>query len=212
MNDNMVTFRTGQGLELRGTLHRLTRNQVVFETYGPEPLLRMSEVLSDFTLRHLEQPVYCGKALVSNLLQTGACTVCEALLEDSWLNGATVLPGADVAAAKSNFGDFLTYWGKSYRVLPEFKVAIADIHSFLVDLRTWLEQVELMVRASPSGSRAALEREWMEALTPQTTNMIAELFNRFEQVARKVEPELVPVHQALGRRMLHPLILAAPFV
>jgi extracellular factor (EF) 3-hydroxypalmitic acid methyl ester biosynthesis protein len=68
------------------------------------------------------------------------------------------------------------------------------------------------VRASPSGSRAALEREWMEAITPQTTAMIAELFNRFEQVACKVEPEFVPVHQALGRRMLHPLILAAPFV
>jgi hypothetical protein len=41
MNDNTMTFRTGQGLELRGTLRRLTRSQVVFEAWGPEPVLRV---------------------------------------------------------------------------------------------------------------------------------------------------------------------------
>ena len=61
MSDNMVTFRTCQGLELRGTLHGLTRNQVAFETYGPEPVLRVSEVLTDFTLRHYDQPIYSAK-------------------------------------------------------------------------------------------------------------------------------------------------------
>ncbi len=212
MSDNMVTFRTRQGLELRGTLHRLTRNQVVFETYSPEPVLRMSEVLSDFTLRHYDQPVYSGKALISNLLQTGSCTVCEALLDDSWIDGFSVLPSTNVTQAKASFGQFMEHWGKSYRVLPDFKAVIADIHSFLLDLRTWLEQIELTVRSTPGGSRAALEREWMEALTPETTAAIASLFERFEHVAGEVEPEFVPVHQAFGRRMLHPLILASPFV
>jgi extracellular factor (EF) 3-hydroxypalmitic acid methyl ester biosynthesis protein len=212
MSDNMVTFRTRQGLELRGTLHRLTRNQVVFETYSPEPVLRMSEVLSDFTLRHYDQAVYSGKALISNLLQTGGCTVCEALLDDSGIDGFILLPTTNPAQAKASFGQFLQHWGKSYRVLPDFKSVIGDIHSFLLDLRTWLEQIELSIRSSPGGSRATLEREWMEALTPETTAAIAGLFDRFEQVAAKVEPEFVPVHQSFARRMIHPLILASPFV
>lgn len=212
MSDNMVTFRTPQGLELRGTLHKLTRNRVVFETYGPEPVLRMSELLSDFTLRRYDQPVYSGKALISNLLQTGSCTVCEAQLDDSWVDGFTLLPGANPTDARTSFAQFLQHWGKSYQVLPDFKAVIADIHSFLLDLRTWLEQIELTIRSTPGGSRSALEREWMEGLTPETTAAIASLFDRFEQVAAKVEPEFEPVHQALGRRMLHPLILASPFV
>src|SRR5260370_40891927 len=106
----------------------------------------MSEVLSDFTLRHYEQPVYSGKALISNLLQTGSCTVCEALLEDSWIDGFSLLPSTNPAQAKASFGQFLEHWAKSYRVLPDFKAVIADIHSFLLDLRTWLEQIELTVR------------------------------------------------------------------
>jgi extracellular factor (EF) 3-hydroxypalmitic acid methyl ester biosynthesis protein len=212
MNDSLLTFQTSQGLEMRGTLHRVTRNQIVFETYSPEPLLRMSEVLDNLTLHLHERPVYSGKALVSNLIQTGPCTVCEAKLEDAWLNGDTPVAGANGKEVQATFADFLQHWGKTYRVLPEFKAVIADIHSFLVDLRHWLEQVELTIRANPSGSRSALEREWMEALTPQTTDAIGTLFDRFEQVARKVEPEGVAVHQAFGRRLIHPLILAAPFV
>jgi len=208
----MVTFRTSQGLELRGTLHRLTRNVVVFETYSPEPVLRVSEVVSDFTLRHHDQPVYSGKALISNLLQTGACTVCEAQLDNSWLDGFTLLPSTNPSQAKDSFRRFLQHWGKAYRVLPDFKAVISDIHSFLLDMRTWLEQIELSVRSAPDGSRIALEREWMEGLTSETTNAIAALFDRFEAVAAKIEPEFVPVHQIFGRRMLHPLILASPFV
>lgn len=101
---------------------------------------------------------------------------------------------------------------KTYRVLPEFKVAIADLHSFLLDLRLWLDQAELTIRASPGGSRRQLEHDWLDALTPSTTAAIGVLYDRFDAVARTIEPELVPMHQGFGRRHLHPLILAAPFV
>jgi extracellular factor (EF) 3-hydroxypalmitic acid methyl ester biosynthesis protein len=212
MNDSLLTFQTSEGLEMRGTLHRLTRNQVVFETYAPEPVLRLSEVLENFTLQQQGRPVYSGKALVSSLIQTGPCMVCEAKLEDAWLGGDTPLANANGHQLQASFGQFLQHWGKTYRVLPEFKAVITDIHSFLLDLRLWLEQVELTIRANPNGSRHALEREWMEALTPQTTHAIGTLFDRFEQVARRLEPQEVPVHQAFGRRLIHPLILAAPFV
>jgi extracellular factor (EF) 3-hydroxypalmitic acid methyl ester biosynthesis protein len=212
MNDSLVTFQTSEGLGLRGTLHRLTPDQAVFETYAPEPVLRMSEVLTDFTLMRYERPFYSGKAVVSNLIQAGPCTVCSAQLEQPCGEAEAMACPANAGEAVAGFEEFMRHWSQTYKVLPAFKIVIADLHTFLVDLRRWLEQIELVIRASPSGSRLALEREWMEALTPATTEAIATLYERFDQVARSVEPEFVPAHQAFGRRHLHPLILASPFV
>jgi extracellular factor (EF) 3-hydroxypalmitic acid methyl ester biosynthesis protein len=212
MNDSLVTFQTSQGLGLRGTLHRLTREQAVFETYSPEPVLRTSEVLTHFTLLRNECPIYSGKAVVAKLIEAGPCTLCEAQLEGGWGDGSLMVAPTSAAEVAAGFGEFLQQWGKTYKVLPEFKIVIADLHTFLSDLRHWLEQVELAIRASPAGSRLGLEREWMEAITPATTGAIASLYDRFDRVARSVEPDLVPAHQAFGRRHLHPLILASPFV
>jgi extracellular factor (EF) 3-hydroxypalmitic acid methyl ester biosynthesis protein len=97
-------------------------------------------------------------------------------------------------------------------VLTEFKVAIADIQSFLVDLRNWLDQIELTLRSSGNGSQIERERDLMAGLTPRTNAAIGDLYDRFDQVARTIEPEFVPVHQAFGRRQLQPIIQAAPFV
>ena len=212
MNDSLVTFQTSEGLGMRGTLHRLTPEQAVFETYSPEPVLRMSEVLTDFTLVRYDRPVYTGRAVVANLIQAGPCTLCSAQLDGSWSESSPMSPPTSPQEAAASFGEFMKQWGQTCKVLPAFKVVISDLHTFLIDLRRWLEQIELVVRASPAGSRLALEREWMEAVTPATTSAIATLYDRFDQVARTVEPEFVPAHQAFGRRHLHPLILASPFV
>jgi extracellular factor (EF) 3-hydroxypalmitic acid methyl ester biosynthesis protein len=212
LKDSRIVCQTSQGVELRATVLKLTRNRVVFETYSPEPLLRLSEVLSNFTLLIYNRRVYSGKALVSNLIHTGPSTFYEAQLDQAWLNGEAIVPTANAEEIKAGFAQFFQNWGKSYQILPEYKAVITDIHSFLADLRNWLEQVELNVRSTTTGNRIALERELMEALTPSTTAAIASLFDRFEVVARMVEPDLVPMHQTFGRRLLHPLILAAPFV
>jgi len=212
MAESLVTFQTSQGVSLRGTVQKLARNHVVFETYTPEPVLRMSEVLSGFTLFARERLVYSGKGLVANLVQTGPCTVCEAHLEDAWVDETLRTVATGPADAAASFNQFLREWGSSYRVLPEFKAVIADIHSFLMDLRNWLDQVELSIRSSPRNDRQAMEQQWMEALSLATTAAIGDLFDKFESIAQRVEPELVPVHTAFSRRQLHPLILAAPFV
>src|SRR5207302_5687063 len=51
------------------------------------------------------------------------------------------------------------YWEKLYRVRPEFKIVIADMQTFLTDLRLWLEQVELEIRSAPAGNRGEAEQE-----------------------------------------------------
>jgi len=208
----LVTFETSQGLELRGTMLRLTRHKAVFECYSPEPVLRTSEVLTQFTLFLYERPVYSGKAVVCSLIQNGPCTVCEATLEEAWVDASLQSLTPTPQGVQAGFHQFMEQWGKSYRVLPEFKVVIADIHSYLLDLRNWMDQLEMTLRSTPNGSQAAREHELMDALTPGTNAAIGDLYDRFDNVARTVEPEFVPVHQVFGRRQLQPLIQASPFV
>src|SRR2546421_11739844 len=93
VTSGLVTFETSQGVELRGSLLRPTRHKAVFESYSPEPVLRASEVLRQFTLFLYERPVYSGKAVVTSLIQNGPCTVCEAALEEAWVDATLpVLP------------------------------------------------------------------------------------------------------------------------
>jgi extracellular factor (EF) 3-hydroxypalmitic acid methyl ester biosynthesis protein len=212
VTSGLVTFESSQGVGLRGTLHRLTRHKAVFESYSPEPVLRTSEVLNQFTLFLFDRPVYSGKAVVSGLIQNGPCTVCEANLEEAWVDAGLHEVPTDAQGVQAGFDRFLEHWGRSYRVLTEFKVAIADIQSFLVDLRNWLDQIELTLRSSGNGSQIERERDLMAGLTPRTNAAIGDLYDRFDQVARTIEPEFVPVHQAFGRRQLQPIIQAAPFV
>ena len=181
LKNSLITFQTSHGVELRGTLHKLASNQVVFETYGPEPLLQMSEVLSNFTVLLDDRAVYSGRAVVSNIVHTGVCTICEVRLDQGWSDGNLFSPSLQAGDVAESFEKFLRHWGSTYRILPDFKVVIADIHSFLMDLRSWLEQID---HCSSPGSRMELERKSMEVLTPHTTNAIATLFDRFEAVAR----------------------------
>jgi len=68
----MVVFKTSQGLDMQGTLLKLTRFQVAFEVCGPA-VLRTSEVLLDFKIVMQDKPVYCGRAVISELVNTGNC-------------------------------------------------------------------------------------------------------------------------------------------
>ena len=65
---------------------------------------------------------------------------------------------AGVTLARERLGDFrafLARWQKFYKVLPEYKLAVADFHSFLKELQLWLDQVELGIRGLPGGDRRA---------------------------------------------------------
>ena len=48
--ENLVTFRTHEGLELRGVPLRTTRHLVVFELYNPSAMPRLSEALEKFAI------------------------------------------------------------------------------------------------------------------------------------------------------------------
>ena len=73
--DILIVCRNSQGVEVRATPLRLTRYSVVFEVYNPYSILQLSEVLSEFQIIMNDRRVYCGRAVVRNLVNTGIILV-----------------------------------------------------------------------------------------------------------------------------------------
>jgi extracellular factor (EF) 3-hydroxypalmitic acid methyl ester biosynthesis protein len=210
--DSLVVGQNSQGLEVRGSPVQLSRFAVSFEMYGAATVLRLSEVLNEFRIIVQDRPLYSGRAVVRSLVNAGPTAVCEASLEEaSWrdleFGSAMMEPGK----LREEFASFIAGWQQLYLVRPEYKAVMGDFQSFLTELRLWLEQVELGIRASPSPDRSVLERKVVREIAEPVTRSINSFVERFEAIATKLEPALQPVHRIYLRRQLHPLLLCSPF-
>jgi extracellular factor (EF) 3-hydroxypalmitic acid methyl ester biosynthesis protein len=213
VKESRVTFQTREGVELQGALSRVTHHAVVFELYNPGVMPRLSETLGQFKIIFRERTVYSGRAVVSNLVDAGSKTVCDATLDESHWTDLNFTPESqpDGQLAKE-FKAFIHEWQQLYKVSPEFKVVIADMQTFLTDLRLWLEQVELGLRSAPDANRPDLARETADALGRLTLPALTNLFEKFESTLQRIDPDLQPAHQSFGRRQLHPMLLCSPFL
>jgi extracellular factor (EF) 3-hydroxypalmitic acid methyl ester biosynthesis protein len=208
-----IICRNSQGAEVRGTLHRLTRYLAVFEVYNPYSIVQLSEVLNDFRLMMNERVVYSGRAVIANLVNTGIMLICEASLSDEgWIDIDILTPRQNKDRLLADFAEFLLETEKIYRVIPEFKLVVADMHTLLTDLRRWMEQVELGVRSLPTGDRLEAERETLKQLETPIFPAVAPLLERFETTAGAILQEQQPVHRSYIKRQLHPLVLCSPFI
>ncbi len=212
VKQTQIIFQTLDGVELHGALARMTRFAVVFELYNPSVIPRLSEVLDTFKIIFQERVIYSGRAGVRNVVDAGAKIVCEATLdESSWagLNSDLLAePGGDI---KKEFKAFISEWQNQYRLLPEFKVVVADMQMFFHDLRLWLEQVELGIQSFQPPLHEQLENDALKKLTCPVVQAIDTLIDRFESVVVGLENEQHPAHQIHLRRQLHPLVLRSSF-
>jgi len=213
VRESHVTFQTHEGVELRGALSRVTHHAAVFELYNAGVTPRLSETLDQFKIIFRERTIYFGRAVVSNIVDAGSKTVCHATLDESRWTDLDFAPTAqrDDQMAKE-FKAFIHEWQQLYKVAPEFKVVVADIQTFLTDLRLWLEQVELGIRSAPAGNRPGLEQETASELGRLALPALTNLFEKFESTLERIDPDLQPMHQTFGRRQLHPMLLCSPFL
>lgn len=214
MKGPVVISQTSQGVEILGTVARLSRHAVIFEVYNPNLALRVSEVLSEFKIAVNDRVLYSGRAVIRSAVNTRTTITCEAALsEHSWTDMA-VLPSNGAAGnhLRDEFNEFVRGWQKLYRVLPEYKVIVADIQTFLADLQLWLDQVELGIRSAYPADQAKIEFEIGHQLRGQVTSALTSMFEQFEVIGNKIEPETVAAHRAFGQRQLHPYLLCAPFI
>lgn len=210
---SFIICRNSQGVEVRGTLHRLTRYLGVFEVYNPYSIVQLSEVLNDFRIMMNDRVVYSGRAVIANLVNTGIMLICEASLTDEgWIDIDILSPAQNKNRLLEDFAEFLRETEKNYTVSPDFKLVVADMHTLLSDLRRWMEQVELGVRSLPSGDRIQAERETIKKLEEPILPAVTPLLQRFEGTASSIPPELQPVHRSYIKRQLHPLVLCSPFI
>jgi len=186
LKERIVAFHTSQGLKLEGGLLRLSPHCVAFEVYSADTVIRTSEVLKEFKIFSGGRTVYAGRAVVRVLVNAGTVQICEANLEPSGFDADFFLLAAQPEKLRERFAEFFQEWQKVCQVLPEFKVALADIQTFLMDMRRWSEQIELGIRAGSEGEKLAKENEAIEKLSPQIVSILDELFARFEAVAKSL--------------------------
>ena len=207
-----VVFQTAEGVTVEGTPVQFNRHGVVWELYNPVLAPRLSETLAGFKIIFQGRTIYAGRAVINNLVEAGAKTICDATLDEAnWAGGDFSTPPADGQLAQE-FKQFLGEWQKLYQVSPAFKVIVADMQTFLTDLRLWLEQVELGSRAAPTNRRHSLEIKIAGELGPLILPLLTNFFEQFEHSLRAVPPERLPAHQIFARRQLHPLLLCSPFL
>ena len=207
----LISFETSQGQEIRASVVHLTRQRVVFEIYDTRLPLRVSEVLPSFKIIVGTTPVYSGRAVLSSLISGGTLLVCEASVQDGWLDLDVSSLASRTHELPFQFNDFIQNWQGFYRVEAEFKLWVADVQTFLFDLRSWAEQLELGIRAAPDGDRIELERAVVSELTPSVIESLNALFAKLEPIAGKIDESRQPAHHAYIKRHLHPLVLCSPF-
>ncbi len=197
--DSLVICQNSQGVEIRASLMRLTRYVAVFEVYNPGLVLRVSEVLGEVRIILNERAIYSGRAVVTSLVNAGTVVVCEAKLDEAGFMTASFSPGHDSTSVKEGFRAFLSHWQKLYKVLPEFKVVVADMQTFLADLRLWLEQVELEIRSAPSGTGRKWNSRRRMKLAAPWSRLLTRCTNGWRAFRQGIEEELRPVHQNFSR-------------
>jgi extracellular factor (EF) 3-hydroxypalmitic acid methyl ester biosynthesis protein len=216
-SQSVITCRNSQGTELTANLLRIKRYSVVFEVYNPYSILQLSEVLSDFRIMASRRLLYHGKAVVSNLLNTGIVLVCEAMLDEGWVevdflsgvSGSTVAGRGDLA---SQFSSFMGEWKSANQVRDPFKLVVADLASMLSGVQHWLTGIDVGIRTTVTRRRDDLEQEIFSGIENRVVDEVLPSMQRFEDVSREVAEAEVAVHKSYVRRELHPIVLCSPFL
>ena len=210
--DSVIYCRSGTADELRGTVNKLSRFHVIFETHGGLDTLRLSEIFNDFQISLGDRLLYRGKGVLSRVIDEGHSAICEVTLEDSGFQIASAATDRWTEQLQEDFLRFVGTPRKLLQILPEFKVAVADLQLMLSDLRVCLEQVELRLASVESSLRNKLEREAILTLQDRILSVAQHVLENFEVVTKLVEPDQRSMHMSYVKRQIHPLVLSSPFI
>jgi len=211
-SQSVITCRNSQGTELTANLLRIKRYSVVFEVYNPYSILQLSEVLSDFRIMASRRLLYHGKAVVSNLLNTGIVLVCEATLEDGWVEVDFLSAATGTEDLPSQFGSFMEEWKSANQVQNPFKLVVADMVNLFSGVQHWMTGVDVGIRTTVTRSREDLEKEIFTGIQEQVVEEVLPSWERLEEVAKEISEAEVSLHKAYLRRELHPIVLCSPFI
>jgi len=207
----MVSFKHQHCDEFRGPLVWLAREAATFEIQSPAMMLHDQERLEDFKIFVDGVAIYRGRAVVQQIISGGATKISHVELDDAGFSDEYLATLTAAAEEGGSLDRFLELWGEVYRLRKEFKVILADIHTFLSDLRRHLEVQEVGLTSLPQDERAQKESRLLAKITPTTNQALDELFERFELFVSSLSDAEKPIYRDYAQRMLHSLVLWAPF-
>jgi extracellular factor (EF) 3-hydroxypalmitic acid methyl ester biosynthesis protein len=211
-SEALVICENARKEKILGKLLRLARHEMSFEIHSAADVVQISEVMSNVTILVNDRPVYSGSAVVSGLINVGPTIVCQATLDDAWLNVDILGLAKDPLNLPGVFRNLIRDWQKIYKVSSEYKVVIADIQSFLFELCHWVDKIELGLSNAEGEQAVNEERIVVKQLVESITPALNHLFEKFEIASRNVEPELQPTYGLYAKRQLHALLLCSPFM
>ena len=213
----VITCINSQGTELTANLLRIKRYSVVFEVYNPYSILQLSEVLADFRIMASRRLLYHGRAVVNNLLNTGTVLICEAMLDDGWVEVdflSGVNPSAHGAGSDlpSQFASFMSEWKSANNVHNPFKIVVADLANLLSGVQTWLTGIDVGIRTTVTRRRDELEQEIFSGIEQRVVEETMPSWEGLEAATKEIDHAEVALHKAYLRKVLHPLVLCSPFI
>lgn len=205
--DYLAFFKNSSDEEGRGVVQKVSKNQIVFETYNLSLVNQLSEILTEFSIIRGEKQVYEGRAIVADFVNTGVVTIVSATLIDEWKDLKGVVNDDELREETKNF---IQAWQNSNNILPDYQYIVNKIRSFYHELHIWLSQEDtandiLDKEEGPKINHAKVVEESLADIN-------FELFNTFEIEAKKVPDDLINNHKAHAQKALHPFMMCAPFV
>ena len=202
--DSGVTFRNAGGVQLRGTLVRMTKEAIVFEVYSPYAVVEREDHLPDLTVMRDGQSLYSGGAVVDSVLSTGVMLIVTAIPLGTW----AALAESDASAyGWADTGSLAWDWEDTQHLLPDLQIAVTSIRSFLDRLSRWVAPMDASGEIVRGGGDERIERMF-GAIQPRLIHM----FDRWEDAWQQLDPDQMPLHRRFTQRELHPLMLCGPFI
>lgn len=208
--DGGVVVRTSRGTEFEAKLVHAGRKSLVFEAYGPEPVVQVGEQLSDVSLLRGGATVYAGPARVEAMLSTGPSLIVTAAPQGTWAADEPAKNNAPAATALPSLHEdadaLVRRWREGQRLLPAFQLAVHNVRSFLAQLSAWIAPIDAGMESSDPAERAQVA----DGIFTRVRGEISDLFTAYEAAAAQVPPDQMSRHRAFAQRELHPFLLCAP--
>lgn len=200
-----ITFKNSQAVNARGTLLKLSQNYIVFEVYNPYSIVQLSEVLSDLTINRVGNQIYSGRAIVTNIVNTGIILIVSATLSDAYWKKSVNISSQEEVQFEINH--LIKTFENHQKIDLDFKLSILSIRLFLSDVKNWLDRLEPALEDSETKLDDKFLLNYFEPLFKK----MGGLFKKFEEAADKISSDELTFYKDFTQSNLHPFTMSSPF-
>jgi len=204
--NELVTFKNSQGQQARGTILKLAQSYIVFEVYNPYSIVQLSEILSEMKIVRANKEIYQGKAVVTNLVNTGMLLIVSATLSESgWQKDFDI---ASKESLNREIGFLIDSYAKEQLLSIDFKLSVMSLKSFLNYVKNWFDKLE------PFFERMNVEtdKEFFLNNFGKLLDQLSNIYNNFSKIATNIDSDSLDLCKDFLQNNLHPLLMSSPFL